>query len=689
MKARALVIVLALALIVPVVAQATVTATVPTSPPTTTTHATIQAAIAHLTTWGTWAGPFPIVTYADAMALWGGATITCQAGHSESGVVNLTPNAYWDHTRLKGLTIIGNGATINGRIFAQGGLHVAVHDDPGTFVDVVLPGVTIDNLVVKNSAFNTNAISMTWVQDWTIKNCDITNESSAWTEPTIMVDGQHMAYSAGHVFTGNVILAEMSDRVFEIYHASDCEISNNPLIQNNNSWAFRLWGYSGNTLIKGNTIITPNTIKLGAQGMQFIDNDVWEGTFGIDTRDWPDNGRSALVKDNRFTGKLFAIYSEVGFDNVQVVGNTFTGNAYGINVANVEGLSIQDNVFDDNSSQAVVIHYSSDSPVTVIDHNTFYNNGTSAYWAGSSMVITNNISADATTDWAGWGGVQTINNNHTGAAATVNFSSETATDADYLYLTCATPASILYGDTSGGHQGALPEWPNQPDGDSDGVADACDNCPTVANAGQADCDGDGAGDACDSVDDSLAIVCPADLLNVAAGPSCTASPALGSATSSGCDPLTVTNDASLPFGLGTTTVTWTASNTYGSVTCDQTVTVVDATAPVIPVNGCALALGENPGGSPNPNWMAGFRVIDVVATDNCGVIASYVADIDGLPIPDVNAKFQITVAPGQVGAKLTSTAGGVQHIVAHNGLLAIQAVDAAGNRSAACYAQPR
>ena len=37
----------------------------------------------------------------------------------------------------------------------------------------------------------------------------------------------------------------------------------------------------------------------------------------------------------------------------------------------------------------------------------------------------------------------------------------------------------------------------QADGDLDGVGDACDNCPAIGNAVQMDSDGDGAGDACD------------------------------------------------------------------------------------------------------------------------------------------------------------------------------------------------
>ncbi len=54
-----------------------------------------------------------------------------------------------------------------------------------------------------------------------------------------------------------------------------------------------------------------------------------------------------------------------------------------------------------------------------------------------------------------------------------------------------------------------PAYVNQTDLDTDGVGDACDNCPTLSNDDQLDTDGDGIGDACDLYP-SLSPVGPCD-----------------------------------------------------------------------------------------------------------------------------------------------------------------------------------
>ncbi len=57
------------------------------------------------------------------------------------------------------------------------------------------------------------------------------------------------------------------------------------------------------------------------------------------------------------------------------------------------------------------------------------------------------------------------------------------------------------------------------DGDGDGICDAEDNCPAVANAGQADLDGDHAGDICDGDDRALNLVVAKVMRNVSKIPS--------------------------------------------------------------------------------------------------------------------------------------------------------------------------
>jgi hypothetical protein len=83
----------------------------------------------------------------------------------------------------------------------------------------------------------------------------------------------------------------------------------------------------------------------------------------------------------------------------------------------------------------------------------------------------------------------------------VTFSSTTPSDGSGYTITHTTS------DELGDYNDAPADWhlkvgrgdtTTPPDGDGDGVPDASDNCPSVANTNQADADTDGHGDACDS-----------------------------------------------------------------------------------------------------------------------------------------------------------------------------------------------
>jgi hypothetical protein len=111
------------------------------------------------------------------------------------------------------------------------------------------------------------------------------------------------------------------------------------------------------------------------------------------------------------------------------------------------------------------------------------------------------------------------------------------------------------------------------------------------------------------------ITCPATAtLNTDAG-MCTASSSIGTATATdNCSVSSVTVDNSGPYSVGSTTVTWTATDVNGNTsTCSQTVNVTDAEAPVITCPATANLTAD--AGLCTSSASAGTTN----ATDNCSI----------------------------------------------------------------------
>ena len=108
-------------------------------------------------------------------------------------------------------------------------------------------------------------------------------------------------------------------------------------------------------------------------------------------------------------------------------------------------------------------------------------------------------------------------------------------------------------------------------------------------------------------------ITPPPDVTASAGSNCTATPSLGSPTvADNCGIQSVTNDAPAAFPVGTTTVTWTVTDTHGnSATATQHVTVSDATPPSV----SAVTA------SPSVLWPPNHKMTNVVlaysSTDNC------------------------------------------------------------------------
>ncbi|MCA1621351.1 MAG: DUF5011 domain-containing protein [Acidobacteria bacterium] len=132
------------------------------------------------------------------------------------------------------------------------------------------------------------------------------------------------------------------------------------------------------------------------------------------------------------------------------------------------------------------------------------------------------------------------------------------------------------------------------------------------------------------------ISCPANITTNTAPNSCDATVNTGTPTVTDNDPNVTVNgvrgDAAAlnaPYPKGTTTITWTATDTAGNTaSCQQTVTVSDATAPVVTLNGSATMTVECSTSFTDPGATAtdscdGALAVTVTGSVNTGVVNTY------------------------------------------------------------------
>ena len=166
-------------------------------------------------------------------------------------------------------------------------------------------------------------------------------------------------------------------------------------------------------------------------------------------------------------------------------------------------------------------------------------------------------------------------------------------------------ANVSFSATTGGTCGTITSSPasgsffplgTTPVSISDSSGASCDFLVTVVSSGGA-----------------VTISCPA-AVTANAGPNCNATVSLGTPTTTG-DSVVVTGNRSdgqplnSAFPVGVTTVHWTASNSSGSESCDQQVTVNDVTPPTITATNMTI--------SANASCQATIPSFANAANDNC------------------------------------------------------------------------
>ncbi len=277
-----------------------------------------------------------------------------------------------------------------------------------------------------------------------------------------------------------------------------------------------------NALVTNNiidTVTTPSVTGSGAHGV-YLENSTSVGSLAPDNVVVSDNRINNIQSDRSSKGVLIGVNTGKNpSQNVLIEGNSITNivstarGAYGVSVANtpnVSGLVIRDNTFNllTGGGWVHAVGLEGDTPSAIVEDNSISNifdltpndDAIAVHFENNPSLATVEVHDNDFNVAADVFGIK-LHATQTGGPVdgTCNFWGNASGPGPVGPGTGARVSpSVTYSPWQISPDGACVG----PDADNDGVTDAADNCPNVANPNQENNDGDAQGDVCDPDDDN-------------------------------------------------------------------------------------------------------------------------------------------------------------------------------------------
>ena len=253
---------------------------------------------------------------------------------SDDDTIVVAAGLYEENVEIdKSLTLKGAQAGIDAR--TRSGAETIIEPDEGTGIRIITAAddvVVIDGLTVQNAEHGITTPEPTMAADITVKNVRVLNPSEFGISPTFTltttveycyVEGAIQAINAGALVP---------------FEPTVATFRNNEIVNSQ----FGFTGYLKDSLIEGNLVRDFATEGIGISG-QFLNTEIRNNTV------------TGYVEGSGMTFEEH--YGRDLSENVNVEGNTFTGNDLGIYVFDTQttltGITVNFNNIDDNSRYGV------------------------------------------------------------------------------------------------------------------------------------------------------------------------------------------------------------------------------------------------------------------------------------------------------------------------------------------------